>query len=101
MTVKLRYKPAVKPAAGQGDVSRLLEFPVTQSVGSFAAASSDTRFATAVAGFGMLLRGSTHKGSWSYDSVYDVASRAAGNDKAGHRRGLIELILKAKRLSQQ
>ncbi|MCF6302391.1 MAG: VWA domain-containing protein, partial [Devosiaceae bacterium] len=51
---KLRYK------APDGDVSKLIELPITQDMvrGALSAASDDTRFAIAVAAFGQKLRGS-------------------------------------------
>ena len=50
-TVKLRYKQT------GGDTSKLLSIGVEDKGRSFGEASQDLKFASAVAGFGMLLRG--------------------------------------------
>ncbi len=41
-------------------------------------ASNDLKFATAVAGFGMVLRGSNYKGSLTYAGVRGACSTHAG-----------------------
>ena len=56
MTVKLRYK---KPSE---DVSQELKFPAVDTGTDFGHASDDLKLASAIAGFGMLLRGSPYKG---------------------------------------
>src|SRR5690606_29125283 len=66
-TLKLRYK------APDGDTSKLLSFPVKDSGNSVAEASRDFKFASAVAGFGMMLRGSRYKGDITYDKVMALA----------------------------
>ncbi len=86
LTVKLRYKD---PAA---DASKLLEVPLAGGVVRLTDASEDVRFATAVAGFGMLLRKSEHAGSLNYGVVRDLARKALGKDPGGHRAGFLELV---------
>ena len=54
--------------------------------------SARLRFAASVAGFGMLLRGSTHLGACTLDLVRDLASDARGEDPFGHRAELIRLM---------
>ena len=49
-------------------------------------------FASAVAGFGMLLRKSEHRGSLTVDRVRSLAQDGLGEDPHGYRRGLLELI---------
>src|SRR5262249_47301150 len=78
LTLKLRYKHP------EGDKSRLLEFPVTDNGASFAKASTDFKFAAAVASFGMVIRNSPHKGNASYSSVLELASDSKGDDEAGY-----------------
>jgi Ca-activated chloride channel family protein len=90
-TLKLRYKPP------QSDTSRLLEFPAIDGGASLAAGSTDFRFATAVAGFGMILRDSPHRGSWTLADVQDVAQGALGSDESGYRREFVELTQLARR----
>ncbi len=92
LTLKLRYK---KP---DGDTSKLLEFPLNDGGQKFAHASSDFRFATAVAGFGMLLKNSEYRGILSYDQVYSMAQGAKGDDKEGYRSEFMNLVKKAKSL---
>jgi Ca-activated chloride channel family protein len=95
LVVKLRYKP---PA---GDESRLIKTGlVDKGAAAISQASDDLRFATAVAGFGMLLRDSPHKGGMTYDAVLELASSAAGNDPHGHRREFLALVRKARLLGK-
>jgi Ca-activated chloride channel family protein len=81
--VKLRYK---RP----GDsASRLLQ----QAVSSRSTrGSSDTRFAAAVAEFGMLLRDSEYKAKSSAAQVVEMARAALGEDEGGYRAAFIELV---------
>ena len=89
MTVKLRYKD---PA---GDVSKLIETTVTDSGLTLADVDEDFIFATAVASFGMLLRGSPHKGQWSYEAALELAQSGLGEDTHGYRAEFLELVQKA------
>jgi Ca-activated chloride channel family protein len=93
--VKLRYK---RP---QSDQSELLEWPVPTAQIDFRAASPDTRFATAVAEYGMLLRQSKFLGSASYDHVLNTASGALGADLSGYRAEFLDLVRKARDLSKR
>ena len=60
LTVKLRWKQP------EGSVSTLKEFPLADRGETFEEASDDLRFASAVASFGMLLRGSKESGEMTY-----------------------------------
>ncbi|HEY5346320.1 MAG TPA: VWA domain-containing protein [Verrucomicrobiae bacterium] len=95
LTLKLRYKQP------DGDTSKLLEFPVTDSGKSFARASTDFKFATAVAEFGMLLRGSEFAGNANYGSVLELAQAAKGTDAEGYRSEFLTLVKTAQRLEGQ
>jgi Ca-activated chloride channel homolog len=95
LTLKLRYK---KP---DGNTSKLSETTVTDSGKSFSQASSDFKFASAVGGFGMILKNSEHKGGWTFKSTLDVAEKSKGDDKEGYRAEFINLVKKAKSLHQQ
>jgi Ca-activated chloride channel family protein len=86
LTVKVRYK---KPT---GNTSKLLSTPVNKdSHVAFDDASADFRFATSVAAFGMLLRGSDHLGTANYDKVIAWAKDGRGSDDKGYRNEFIRL----------
>jgi len=90
LTVKIRYK---EPEASR---SRLLERIVRAEDEE---TSMDFRFASAVAGFGMLLRDSEHKGELSWRQVIALARGAKGNDPDGYRGEFIRLVEAARALS--
>jgi Ca-activated chloride channel family protein len=93
LTVKLRYK------APDEEVSQLVDFPYTGDVErEFKSASPDFRFASSVAGFGMLLRDSAHNGNLNMDDVIESARAARSNDPNGLRSEFVELVRKAKAL---
>ena len=92
LTVKLRFKQP------DGDTSSLREYPLTDRGAAFDAASSDLRFAAAVAAFGMILRGSDHAGSFSLADVARIAGRALGRDEGGYRAEFLDLVRKAAEL---
>ena len=93
MTVKFRYK------APDGDQSRLLSQVLTQ--GAPTADSDNFRFSAAVAGFGMLLRNSAHKGTTTYPLVLDLARAGKGEDAQGYRAEFIRMVEKAQLLDQR
>ncbi|MBI2194758.1 MAG: VWA domain-containing protein [Planctomycetes bacterium] len=95
MTVKLRYKQP------DGDTSKLLEFPVTDGGLSYLQASGDFKFAASVAAFGMILRDSPHKGTSTLDAVLELADEGKGSDREGYRAEFIELVKKAKAISER
>ena len=81
--VKVRYKDP------DGSESKLLTHAVADRSRS---PSGSFRFATAVAGFGMLLRDSPHAGSYSLDDVISLAERGRGDDPRGYRGEFIRLV---------
>ncbi len=91
LTVRLRYKDP------KGSQSRLLATPVTDRRNG--SVSGDMRFASAVAGFAMLLRNSDHKGTISFDQVLTMARTARGDDPSGYRGEFIGLVEAARTLS--
>ncbi len=93
LTLKLRYQP---PAGGE---STLMTIPVKDSDHRFAAATPEFQFASAVASFGMLLRGSKYKGNTSYAAVLETANAAKGADKHGLRLQFMEMVAVAKTLT--
>ncbi len=89
-TLKLRHKEP------DGHTSTRLAFPVIDPGHSYAEASSDFKFATAVASFGMLLRNSNYKGNTTFDSVLELATEGLGQDRHGYRSAFLDLVRKAK-----
>ncbi|MDV7142865.1 VWA domain-containing protein [Tropicimonas sp. TH_r6] len=99
----LRYQPAATPEGANGELgflrlrykepggseSRLIETPIPAEVSQ---ASVETRFATAIAGFGQLLRGSVYLGDWDYDAAAALAGNARGEDPFGYRAEALRLI---------
>jgi Ca-activated chloride channel family protein len=92
LTLKLRYKEP------DGDESKLISVPVTDRGTSYARASRDFKFTSAVAAFGMVLRDSPHKGTATMDSVQELAEEGIGSDRGGYRAEFVTLVEKAKRL---
>ncbi len=93
LTLKLRYKQP------DGDTSRLLTTPVKDSDKSYARASTDFKFAAAVAEFGMLLRHSPYCGDATMDSAREHAKSGLGNDPEGYRAEFLTLVETASRLA--
>ena len=92
LTLKVRYK---EPA---GAVSRKLEFPLVDGGKRFADASADFKFAAAVAEFGMILRGSPHKGAATLEDVKAWAEEGTDGDTGGYRSEFVELVKQAQAL---
>lgn len=93
LTVKFRYKD---PA---GTRSKLISRALPDGKAAWERASDDFRFSAAAAGFGMLLRGSEHKGDLEYAQVLAMAKGALGKDAQGHRAEFIRLVEAAKLLA--
>ncbi len=89
LTVKLRAK---RP---DGDTSELIEVPLADRGGSFEDASSDLRFAAAVAAFGMILRDSEHRGEATLPMIARIAGGALGSDPGGYRAEFLDLVRRA------
>jgi Ca-activated chloride channel family protein len=94
LTLKVRAK------APDGEQSALQTFPLTDSGSHFATASADLKFATAVAGFGMMLRDSEHRGATSWTKVSAWARAGISDDLGGYRHEFLELIDKAAALKR-
>lgn len=86
LTLKLRYK------LPQSETSDLLTFPIVGPVKPLAEASSDFRFAAAVACWGMWLRDSEHKGQATLEMVSELAQAAKGDDPLGYRAEFLRLV---------
>lgn len=94
LILKLRYKQP------EGDTSVLMEVPVVDQAKRFVQTDRDFQLAAAVAGFGMLLRHSPHRGNLTLDEVVSIAEKAAQGDDFGYRTEFVELVKKARDLSQ-
>ncbi|WP_395541607.1 von Willebrand factor type A domain-containing protein [Neotabrizicola sp. sgz301269] len=88
--LRLRWK-----APGE-DESQLIEQPITGQE----PATTEARFAAAIAGFGQLLQGSAYLGKWSWDDAIDLALSARGDDPYGYRTEAITLMRLAQSLSK-
>ena len=90
--LKIRYK---LPGGG---TSKLITTPVgrTSEVPSLESAPQESRFATAVAAFGQLLRGGQYTSAFNYDDVIALAQAAKGTDELGYRAEFINLVRLAK-----
>ena len=88
--VAMRYKTP------DGERSQLVRHAVSAAR---ARPSESMRFASAVAGFGMLLRGSPHAGSLTWSQVISLARGARGRDEEGYRADFIGLTERAAALS--
>ncbi len=86
MLVKLRWK------APDSDTSTKIEQPVLDDGVKFSKTDRDLQFAAAVAAFGMVLKGSAHKGDATFELVKELATPALGDDKEGLRKELLELV---------
>jgi Ca-activated chloride channel family protein len=73
-----------------------LEFPLRNRPATFAGASMDFRFATAVAAFGMALRSSPEKGTISLDQVEAWGRECLGDDAGGYRSEFLSLVEQAR-----
>jgi Ca-activated chloride channel family protein len=95
LTLKIRYKQP------DGDESTKLEFPITDGGQNFSSASGDFQFASSVASFGMLLRGSQFRGDATLAGVLEIAESAKGEDQLGYRTEFVDMIRRARELSGQ
>ncbi|RKQ49287.1 Ca-activated chloride channel family protein [Roseivirga pacifica] len=93
MTVKLRYK---KP---DEDTSIYLDTVIKNQSVSLNRTSENFRWSAAVAGFGMLLRG-TDYAELNYNDVIKMAKNAKGADEFGYRAEMIKLAEMAQLLTK-
>ncbi len=94
--LKMRYK------APDGDVSKLIETPITKAlaVDSLDKASVDSRWAAAVAAFAQKLKGSNY-GDMSYADIKALAQGARGSDENGYRAEFMQLLNSAEIIDQR
>ncbi|RIK79640.1 MAG: hypothetical protein DCC68_12735 [Planctomycetota bacterium] len=86
LLVKLRYK------APDGERSTLIKTPAKDAGATFAAASSDFKFAASVAAFGMILRQSPFRGDITLAAVEETANANLGEDADGQRKEFVNLV---------
>jgi hypothetical protein len=91
LTLKSRFRQP------RDNASRLSSYSVKDSDTSFEASSVDFKFASAVASFGMVLRGSKHQGDTTFDSILEWAKQGRGRDLSGHRAEFGKLVNRAMR----
>ncbi len=109
LSTPLRYQPAETADTGDelgflalrykapgASTSRLIEVPIMADM----APLPDAGFATAIAGFGQLLRGSDYVTNWSYQDAIALANRTKGDDPYGYRAEAIQLMRLAASLSE-
>ena len=85
--LRIRYK-----LPGEGE-SLLIERPIlAASRTGFADAPRDARFATAVAGFGQVLRRNSYVGEFTLAEVESIAREARGDDPYGYRSEFLQLV---------
>ena len=94
MTIKVRYK------APSGKTSKLLQRTVHHAVVPMDRTSNDFRWAAAVAGYGMMLRESPHRGALTWAKVRALAAGAIGRDPGGYRAELLRLVDRASGLKR-
>jgi Ca-activated chloride channel family protein len=91
--VKLRYKQPM------GDKSTEVQRRIVDQGLDYSRASNDFKLASAIAGFGMMLRNSAHKGNLSYAAVIELATPTLAHDPHGYRREFLELVRRASQFS--
>ena len=89
--LKLRYK---SPGT---DESQLIETRLPD----VATAADEAQFATAIAGFGQLLKDDRFLGEWGWTDAIALANEAKGADPFGYRAEAIQLMRLAKTLQSQ
>ncbi len=94
LTVKIRYKKPNK------ETSTLMSVAVKDSAERLADTSGDFHFASAVAGFGMILTDSSHKNKLSYETILASAQQGRGSDINGYRAEFIRLVENSELLVQ-
>jgi Ca-activated chloride channel family protein len=93
--LKLRYK------APTSDQSQLITTPLVDGDREFRGASENLRFASSVAGFAMLLKGSKNAGDLSFEKVRAFAQESVGKDKGGYRAEFLGLVDRARSLARE
>jgi Ca-activated chloride channel family protein len=95
LNLKIRYKQPDR------DQSKLFEMSLVDRGNAFQNASTDFRFAAAVAAFGMILRDSPYKGDIDLATVVRMAQQSRGPDRGGYRREFIDLVQQARAIGRE
>ncbi|KJZ19574.1 YfbK domain-containing protein [Loktanella sp. S4079] len=74
--------------------------PIEISIPAVTSPNTETNFATAIAGFGQLLRGDSQLGDWGYDQAIALAHDNRGTDNFGLRAEAVQLMRLAQSLSR-
>lgn len=85
--VKVRYK---QPDAEQSEL--LTQVISRDKIQPLSQASSDFKFAAAVAGFAQLLKGAKYTGDWQYEDCAKLATANKGIDTFGYRSEFVQLV---------
>lgn len=94
LTVRLRWKRPEAATSVESDV------PLVDMGKRFGLASTDFRFAAAVAMFGMHLAGSTQSGNTTLGGVEEIAAAALGRDPSGDRAEMVDLVRRAAQIGR-
>ncbi|MFP4662376.1 MAG: vWA domain-containing protein [Halanaerobiales bacterium] len=94
MNIKLRYKEA------EESESKLISTTVIDNNLNISEVSSNLKFASAVAQFGMMLRNSEYKGQTTYQNIIELAKESRGIDEYGYRAEFIKLVEIAELIEQ-
>lgn len=93
--LRLRYKLPGKSS------SELMETPIRrEAMRPLDQADADFRFATAVAGFGQVLRGGRYTGEWTVADARALAAASLGDDRFGYRGEFLRLAGLAQALAK-
>ncbi len=88
--LRMRYKIPGEAA------SQLIETPVLIDAKPNPTLQQEASFATAVAAFSQILRGSAYSGAINFDTIIELAQKNKGPDEYGYRTEFIQLVRKAK-----
>ncbi|QDU73193.1 von Willebrand factor [Bremerella volcania] len=94
MTLKLRYKQP------EEDVSTLMTYPVVDSGNKFNQATGDFQFASAVAMFGLKLRGSHFHHETNFAEIEELVASNVDGPGSSYREEFLEMIRQVERLQK-
>ena len=92
LSIGFRYKEP------QASVSTDMTLEIRDHNLGFDEATENTRFASAVASYGLLIRDSEYRGSTSFDKIITWAEKSKSFDPHGYRSEFIDLVKEAKKL---
>jgi len=92
LTLKIRYKLPTS------DTSDKIEYTLKDTGATFAAASADFKFASAVAAFGIYLRNTTDSAAITPDNILTWGEPSTGEDPTGQRAEFFDLVRRARQM---